>query len=103
MYKPPYKTIMEFIDAQELTSLPLAAKLALMMKENGVWVHDLLNEPLPDAVEELPKRGRGTNRKTRPSQRPVVSHEKLCPHGIPRNQTCADCEFETFVRLTQSE
>ena len=101
--KPPYKTIIDFIDAQELTTLPLAAKLALMMKESGVWVHELLNEPQPDAVEELPKKGRGTNRKTRPSQRAVASHEKLCPHGVPRNKVCADCEFETFVRLTQSE
>jgi hypothetical protein len=104
--KPPYKTIVEFIDAQELKSLPLAAKLALMMKESGVWVFELANEPQPDAVEGeelLPKRGRGTNRKTRPSQREPVSKEKLCPHGVPRSKICADCEFETFVKLTQSE
>lgn len=104
--KPPHKLIVEFIEAQELDSLPIAAKLALMLKENGLWVHELVNEPQPDAAEGeemLPKKGRGTNRKTRPSQRQVVSHEKLCPHGIPRNKVCADCEFETFVRLTQSE
>ena len=104
--KPPYKLILEFIEAQELDSLPLAAKLALMMKENGIWVHELLNEPAPDPVEGeelLPKKGRGTNRKTRPSHREPVSNEKLCPHGIPRSKICADCEFETFIRLTQSE
>ncbi len=104
--KPPHKLIVEFIDAQELTSLPLAAKLALMLKENGMWVQELTSEPQPDAVEGeelLPKKGRGTNRKTRPSTREVASHEKLCPHGLPRNKVCADCEFETFVRLTQSE
>lgn len=104
--KPPYKLIVEFIDAQELNSLPVAAKLALMLKENSVWVHELTNEPQPDPVEGeelLPKRGRGTNRKTRPSYREPISREKLCPHGIPRAQTCAECEFETFLRLTQSE
>lgn len=104
--KPPYKLIVEFIDAQELNSLPVAAKLALMMKENSVWLHELTNEPQPDPVEGeelLPKRGRGTNRKTRPSHREPVSREKLCPHGVPRVQTCAECEFETFLRLTQSE
>jgi hypothetical protein len=67
--------------------------------------HKLIVEFI-DAVEGeelLPKKGRGTNRKTRPSTRETVSHEKLCPHGLPRNKVCADCEFETFVRLTQSE
>jgi hypothetical protein len=104
--KPPHKLIVDFIDAQELDSLPLAAKLALMMKENNVWAHELTNESQPDPLESdetLPKHGRGTNRKTRPSYREPVSHEKLCPHGIPRSQTCAECEFETFLRLTQSE
>lgn len=104
--KPPHKLIVEFIDAQEFDTLPLAAKLALMLKENGVWVHELVNEPQLDTAEgeeALPKKGRGTNRKTRPSQRQVVSQERLCPHGIPKNKVCADCEFETFVRLTQSE
>lgn len=104
--KPPHKMIVDFIDTQELDSLPVAAKLALMMKENNIWMHELTNEPQPDPVEGdeiLPKRGRGTNRKTRPSQREPISREKLCPHGIPRSQTCAECEFETFLRLTQSE
>lgn len=104
--KPPHKLIVDFIDAQELDSLPVAAKLALMMKENNIWMHELTNEPQPDPVEGdeiLPKRGRGTNRKTRPSQREPISREKLCPHGISRSQTCAECEFETFLRLTQSE
>ena len=101
--KPPHKLIVEFIEAQEFTSLPLPVKLASMMKEGSVWVHQLVHEPQPEVADDLPKRGRGTNRKTRPSQRAVISHEKLCPHGIPRNKTCPDCEFETFVRLTQSE
>lgn len=104
--KPPYKLIIDFIDAQELTSLPVAAKLALMMKENSVWMHELTNEPQTGPVEGeevLPKRGRGTNRKTRPSQREPISREKLCPHGVPRSKVCAECEFETFLRLTQSE
>ena len=104
--KPPHKLIVDFIDAQELDTLPLAAKLALMMKESGVWAHELSSEPAPDPVEGeelLPKRGRGTNRKTRPSQREPISREKLCPHGVPRNKICADCEFETFIKLTQSE
>jgi hypothetical protein len=104
--KPPHKLIVDFIDAQELDVLPLAAKLALMMKENGVWVYELTHELPPDSVESeeiLPKKGRGTNRKTRPSQREPVSREKLCPHGVPRSKICAECEFETFLKLTQSE
>lgn len=104
--KPPHKLIVDFIDAQELKSLPVAAKLALMMKENNIWMHDLTNEPQPDLVEgeaAIPKHGRGTNRKTRPSQREPVSREKLCVHGVPRSAICAECEFETFLRLTQSE
>lgn len=104
--KPPHKLIVEFIDAQEFKSLPLAAKLALMLKESGVWVFELTNEPQPDAVEgedALPKKGRGTNRKTRSSPRQAISQENLCPHGLPRSKICADCEFETFVKLTQSE
>jgi len=104
--KPPYKIIIDFIEAQEIKSLPLAAKLALMMKESGIWSHELANEAQADSVEDeelLPKRGRGSNRKTRPSQREPISREKLCPHGVPRTKICAECEFETFLRLTQSE
>ncbi len=104
--KPPHKLIIDFIDGQELTNLPVAAKLAMMMKENGIWVYELTHEQQPDpgeGEELLPKRGRGTNRKTRPSQREPVSREKLCVHGVPRSAICAECEFETFLKLTQSE
>ena len=104
--KPPHKLIVDFIEAQEFKTLPLAEKVALMMKEGNVWVHELTSEPIPDPVEgeEIPEKiGRGTNRKTRDPRRAKSSVEKanICPHGVPRNKICADCEFETFVELTK--
>ncbi len=112
--KPPHKLIVDFIEAQEFKNLPLAEKVALMMRESNIWVHELTTEPVPDAVEgeEIPeKKGRGTNRKTRDPNRekspnPKLSHTahakpNVCPHGVPNNKICADCEFETFIKLTQ--
>ncbi len=104
--KPPHKLIVDFIEAQEFKTLPLAEKVALMMKEGNIWVYELTSEPLPDPVEgeEIPEKiGRGTNRKTRDPRRarPSLEMANICPHGIPRNKICADCEFDTFVELTK--
>ena len=106
--KPSHKVIVDFIDGQDIGSLPQAQKLALLMKEGGLLPYELTTEPPVDAIEgeDIPeKNGRGTNRKTRSSHDNNFVHEKLnlCPHGIPRNKICADCEFETFKKLTESE
>jgi hypothetical protein len=106
--KPSYEVIMDYIDGQDIESLPQAQELALLMKEGGLWPYELSTEPPLEAIEgeDIPeKKDLGTNRKTRRSRVNNLMHEKpgLCPHGIPRNKICADCEFETFKKLTESE
>jgi hypothetical protein len=106
--KPSHKVIMDFIDGQDVESLPQAQKLAFLMKEVGLWPYELTTEPPLDSIEggDYPGgKGRGINRKTRPARENNFGQEKhnLCPHGLPRNKICADCEFESFKKLTESE
>ncbi len=39
--KPPHQLILDFMDGQKFESLPKPHHVAVMMNENGVWVHPL--------------------------------------------------------------
>lgn len=49
--KPPHALILEFIETQEIESMPEPYNIASRMSEGGVWVHDL-NSPPPTLADE---------------------------------------------------
>jgi hypothetical protein len=50
--KPPHKLIVEFIEAQQIQSLPATPyELAALLKEKGAWFY-ALNSPPPAVVDD---------------------------------------------------
>jgi hypothetical protein len=50
--RPPHKLIVEFVEAQEIRSLPATPyEVAALMKEKGVWVY-ALGSPPPTVVDD---------------------------------------------------
>jgi hypothetical protein len=49
--KPSHTLILEYIEAQNLESLPTPYEVAALMKESGVWVYALITAP-PASVDD---------------------------------------------------
>jgi hypothetical protein len=106
--KPSHKVIMDFIEMLDIKRLPKAQSLAILLNESGSWPYELATKPVPDAeagTDSFEQTGHEINRNIHTSRRKKSGNEKLnlCPHGIPRNKVCADCEFETFKKLIERE
>jgi hypothetical protein len=49
--RPSHKTILEFIESQQLEYLPTPYEVATMMHESGVWAYALVSPP-PIVVDD---------------------------------------------------
>lgn len=100
--RPPHQLIVDFMSDKEFDLLPSPQSVALMMKENGVWNHDLTVQPVipqEDDISEVAPRAL----KRKNQNLGYRSKDEVCPHGVPLKQVCATCELETYNRLISEE